>query len=53
MYKDGNSGDGYGKVNVVINLIFRKWEVWIIIRISLRFGKIERKKIKSFRHKTL
>ena len=53
MYKDGNCGDWFGEVNVIIGLILIRWKVWVIIRVNLRVSKIKRKKIKSFGYKTL
>ena len=53
MYQNGNSGDWYGEVNVIINLIFTKWEIWVVVWVSLCIGKIKGKKIKSFGYKTM
>ena len=51
--KNGNCGDGYGKINEVVGLIYNARKIRIIYRVNLRISKIERKKIKSLGHKTL
>ncbi len=53
MHKNGNCRNRLGEINVVISLILTRWEIWVVVWVSLRFGKIKRKKIKSFGYKTL